>query len=410
MGIATLSLLGLFGAYLMGRAFGGRGIGIATVLLLMVTPIYLEQAHVLRAEGPSTGLMVLAVGAAFMWWEHPIGRSGTAYCALSATALAMAVLIKLLAVTAIVPIVLLALARMWQIRNETTANIWGDLCPLGVATIRIIRNVRYFGSIFAFLEFAHGPGREISFGCKENDGLLGKRQCSNLKSVLCNPHCSEWSGHCQCYCCNCSSRLAHCSSVGLVSDDFNTFNNTSSALVASCHRARSADDCRCCVGPKRILHGADASMAHLGTSSNLPDGHPHVRSGPHRAAVRLSSLPRSLGRQKADPVEHSMVELAGDLQKTTTRDQWIVTDAQYVAAMANRDVPPWLVDTSITRVMSKYLTTQDLKNAASDPRVHTIVFATDHFTLPQVADFHPWVKEHFNLVRSYGNGIEVWDR
>ena len=87
MGIATLSLLGLFGAYLMGRAFGGRGIGIAAVLLLMVTPIYLEQAHVLRAEGPSTGLMVLAVGAAFMWWEHPIGRSGTAYCTLSVTAL-----------------------------------------------------------------------------------------------------------------------------------------------------------------------------------------------------------------------------------------------------------------------------------------------------------------------------------
>ena len=138
----------------------------------------------------------------------------------------------------------------------------------------------------------------------------------------------------------------------------------------------------------------------LGTSSNLPDGHPHVRSGPHRAAVRLSSLPRFLGRQKADPVEHSMVELAGDLQKTTTRDQWIVTDAQYVAAMANRDVPPWLVDTSITRVMSKYLTTQDLKNAASDPRVHSIVFATGHFTLPQVADFHPWVKEHFDLWRS----------
>ena len=94
VGIATLTLLGLFSAYLMGRAFGGRGIGIATVLLLMVTPIYLEQAHVLRAEGPSTGLMVLAVGAAFMWWEHPIGRSGTAYCALSATALATAVLIN----------------------------------------------------------------------------------------------------------------------------------------------------------------------------------------------------------------------------------------------------------------------------------------------------------------------------
>ena len=24
-------------------------------------------------------------------------------------------------------------------------------------------------------------------------------------------------------------------------------------------------------------------------------------------------------------------------------------------------------------------------------------FATGHFTLPQVADFHPWVKEHFEI-------------
>ena len=135
LGIATLSLLGLFGAYYTGKALAGRAAGVATVLLLMVTPIYLEQAHILRAEGPATGLMVVAVGAALMWWEHPAGRSGTAYAALSAAALATGVLIKLLAVTAIVPIALLVLGRLWQIRHETRALIWDKLRPLAIATI-----------------------------------------------------------------------------------------------------------------------------------------------------------------------------------------------------------------------------------------------------------------------------------
>ena len=60
--------------------------------------------------------------------------------------------------------------------------------------------------------------------------------------------------------------------------------------------------------------------------------------------------------------------------------------------------------------MSKYLTLQDLTDAASNRRVHSVVFATDHFTLAPVADFHPWVAGHFKLVRNYGNGIEVWGR
>ena len=51
--------------------------------------------------------------------------------------------------------------------------------------------------------------------------------------------------------------------------------------------------------------------------------------------------------------------------------------------------PPWLVDTSVTRVLSGYLTSQELLQAAADPRVHAIVFATDHFTLAPVSSFHP---------------------
>jgi 4-amino-4-deoxy-L-arabinose transferase-like glycosyltransferase len=67
--VFLLSLLALPGAYLIGRALA-RGVGsIAAVALLVVTPMYLQQSHLLRAEGPATGLLFLTVGAAFMWYR-----------------------------------------------------------------------------------------------------------------------------------------------------------------------------------------------------------------------------------------------------------------------------------------------------------------------------------------------------
>ena len=55
IGVAALSFLGLLGAYLMGKALAGRAAGVGAVVLLMITPMYLEQSHILRAEGPAIG-------------------------------------------------------------------------------------------------------------------------------------------------------------------------------------------------------------------------------------------------------------------------------------------------------------------------------------------------------------------
>jgi 4-amino-4-deoxy-L-arabinose transferase-like glycosyltransferase len=135
LGVTVLSLLGLVGAYLIGKALAGRAAGIAAVVLLMVTPMYLEQSHILGAEGPATGLLLLSVGAALMWWEFPSGRKGLAFAVLSAVTLAFGILIKLLDVTAVVPIALLVLARLWQIRDDKISNIWASIWPIVAATI-----------------------------------------------------------------------------------------------------------------------------------------------------------------------------------------------------------------------------------------------------------------------------------
>ncbi len=104
LGVAALSLLSIPGAYLVGRALGGRVGGITASLLLIATPMYLAQSSVLEAEGPSTAFLFLTVGAGLMWWEHPTGRKGIAFSALCGATLALGILTKLLVVTAVPPI------------------------------------------------------------------------------------------------------------------------------------------------------------------------------------------------------------------------------------------------------------------------------------------------------------------
>src|SRR5262249_16518178 len=94
--VVILSLLALPGAYLIGTALAGRGAGMAAVALLIVTPMYLAQSHLLRAEGPAIGLLFLTVGAAFMWSDHPTGRRGKVFAVLCGATLALGILIKLL--------------------------------------------------------------------------------------------------------------------------------------------------------------------------------------------------------------------------------------------------------------------------------------------------------------------------
>jgi hypothetical protein len=62
------------------------------------------------------------------------------------------------------------------------------------------------------------------------------------------------------------------------------------------------------------------------------------------------------------------------------------------------------------RVLSGHLTDGELLQAGTDPSVHAVLFATGRLTAPPVASFHGWVEDHFNLLRRYDDGIELWTR
>ena len=102
--------------------------------------------------------------------------------------------------------------------------------------------------------------------------------------------------------------------------------------------------------------------------------------------------------------------VASDLRAAISPGQQIVTDAQFVAALAERDTPPALVDTSMVRINSGYLSLARLESIASQPQVHAVLFFTGRFHLPAVGAFHAWVAQHFHLLHNYGAGRELWVR
>src|SRR5947208_11551295 len=77
LGIALVSLLGLPGAFLLGKALSGRLGAIAAMLLLIANPLYLSQSQTIEAEVSSTACSLLAIGLAYLWWEHPEDRKST---------------------------------------------------------------------------------------------------------------------------------------------------------------------------------------------------------------------------------------------------------------------------------------------------------------------------------------------
>jgi hypothetical protein len=107
---------------------------------------------------------------------------------------------------------------------------------------------------------------------------------------------------------------------------------------------------------------------------------------------------------------HLESKVATDLRLAIARNQLVVTDAQFIAGLAERTTPPALVDTSAVRITSHYLTLTQLESATSNPQVHAVLFFTGRFYLPNVVEYHSWVAKHFHLLHNYGKGIELWVR
>jgi len=99
------------------------------------------------------------------------------------------------------------------------------------------------------------------------------------------------------------------------------------------------------------------------------------------------------------PPSARTLSMALALQGVSAPNEVVLSDDQYVAALANRDVPPQLVDTSAVRITSGYLTASQLEGYITCNRIHVILFATGRFDL--LPGFRDWVASRYTQVTTF---------
>ena len=434
-GIALVSLFGLLGAFLLGKALSGRSGAVLALLLLVVDPYFLLESQTIQAESSSMAFSILAVGLAYLWWEHPEGALGLCWAALTGIALALGILCKLLAVMSLVPIALLVLARLWQIWRKQPGTSLASLRPLlvgiaacvvtmllvllpflasyrsvldevvgfhvqsaavfsrlgntsviGTVLVSVLGLTAFYGTLVALLR---GDWRVIPLVAWLLATVLMLWRLAPLLPhhlVALTPplvalavmgigsgRAQPWPGHAG------AKELTHSTlSGGQVSPD-------------------------CVTAPLAPLRARTAFWATLMTILLILIT---VVFDVQRDVVYYDMMKMN----SVSALNRLQVDVAADLRQAITPDQLVVTDAQFIAGLAHRRTPSSLVDTSTVRINDGSLTLQQLIDGASQPEVHAVLFFSLRFYLPKVAAFHDWVAHHFRLVRAYGSGRELWVR
>lgn len=411
LGVAILSLLGLAGAYLLGKTLAGRVAGIAALAIVVATPSYLQASRTLQAEGPAVAFLFLTIATAFMWWEHPNGRKGILLAVLSSVMLLLGTLVKLLDITAVAPVLAIAFVRLWQMLRTEGSRITMVLRPIAGATVAstlvlLIVLAAFAGSLSALvrqvLTFHIAARGTTVVSPLNNTHLLVQFLTANVA-------------------------LSAGAAIGIV---VSIFRHDWRIVPLICWIAATFA-CLILQTPLFSHHtvvlipplvaisvlALDDSPSHyyIRLFSRMPvRSHISVLILIVAGTVLTGALSDyqyyKLLSEQAEGGGQGATQIIADVQRATTPDQWVITDAQFIVGLADRNTPPWLADTSSVRVNSGYLTLPELTEAASDARVHAILFVTGRLYSVSFTGFHSWVARHYRLSRVYGVGVELWTR
>ncbi len=412
--IALVSLFGLLGAFLLGKALSGRLGAVAAMLLVIVNPLYLAQSQTIEAEVSSAAFSLLAVGLAYLWWKYPEGTRGLCYAALTGITLTLSILCKLLSVSILVPIALLMLARLWQIWQKQPGTRLKGLLPIMVGIgacilTFVVLLVPFSGSYQSMIQSVitfHSDAAQVYSTTTTQQANISLIQGA-LTSLL-------------------TLTALYGIAAALLRRDWRVIPLIAwllATLYLLWHQVPLFQHHLVALMPPLI---ALAVMGISDPSTQNKD----ISSGLMRiattyltwVAVVLILITAILDAQQ-DRLYYRAAQassvsvftqlesrVAADLRHATTADQLVVTDAQFIAGLADRTTPPALVDTSAVRINSGYLTLSQLESATSQPQVHAVLFFTGRFHLPNVATFHAWVVQNFHLLHNYGGGRELWVR
>jgi 4-amino-4-deoxy-L-arabinose transferase-like glycosyltransferase len=341
VGMTVISLASLVVAYALGSTYTGRAGGLGAALVLAVTPVVAHTAPLVEAEQPALLLVLVALLAAARTFGVEYARPRGAY--LAGAALSAAVLVKLLAVTAVVPLVAIALAQRATRRQLVSTLVGGAAVVLATALLHL-------GAIPELVEEAvgfHLDARNTAFG--NDDDLARMKGFLHLRAPA-------------------TYLLVAGALAGLLPVNrrlWPLWSFTAAALAFTLLMQPLFDH-------HLVLPGTAAAVpagAALGGA---------VTVLPRRAALAAAACMALLGaagvaqlhREPKDTGESSETKAAATaLRAGTQPGDRVVADEPTVVLLADRLVPGELVDTSAVRFATGSLTRADVLRAARAPGV-----------------------------------------
>jgi hypothetical protein len=372
---ATVLVLTLAGVAAAGRTAGllaGRWAGLLAAALLAADPLFLRQSVTLQADGPAVALALVALAAA----AEARGRAGRTALALAAgagAALALAVLTKLLAAAA-GPAVLVLLAVPAAGSRAPARLAAAAAGGLVLAAAVLLPFVPEWPELWRQVVGFHIGARSLPLGGLDAGTLAREVPTAVLGVAGCLVAARR------------APMLAATGAAGAAG----------AGLFLLVQHPLWPHHAVVAAAPLALLGG--------GLTRVLP-----VRAAAAAcvAALVLSVVPAAGVRAQQVPAS-TEAPVTAALRAGTGTGDLVITDDQFVVALAGRGVPPALVDTSFVRVKSGDLTAPAVEAIASRPDVRGVLFASGR--LAELPGFRAWVAERFPDAVDVGDGRTLYLR
>ena len=390
--VLLMTSAGLVAIYFAGRSLAGQEAGLVATLLLATSPLFVLQSTVAQADAPAVGLAVVAVALALASSNPRTSLDGRWHLALAATSgltIALATGVKLFSALALIPI-LITLVRARPQRISTWVAFAGGLLVGG--TLIALPAIAAPAAAWREVTFHGASTRSIHFSTA-NLGLLLRPRELPLEALAAAGAVVAIIKRDR----RILAPLAWAAvSVGAILFYQPLFSHhlvlvppslalTAAVGFASISLPRPVSlplSGRIWVGASAIAALLLAAAIGIGISGRdaLQVAKPDVRDQTIAAAVRSESLP-------------------GD---------FVITDNLFAVALAGRDVPGPLVDTSHQRIDAGLLTVDDLNAAANRYRVNLIL--VDGSRLTSIPGFSAWLAAHYRALREVEPGAILYFR
>ncbi|MCC7105970.1 MAG: glycosyltransferase family 39 protein, partial [Chloroflexi bacterium] len=391
LAVGLFSVVGIVGAWFVGRQVGGRVGGLLAAVLLTLSPVYLEGSRLALAEVPSIAPALLAIGCALRW-RHGGGRRWLVAMAILGTT---AFLVKPMALPVALPLLLLLFRP--GLRRSDVLLAAGLAVGFTLLVLLALGPAEVWDQIVNY-RLGASEGGQWNFA-------------QNYKTVVLEPVRAQ----------SVLYLVALVGAVLLLLRDFRSglaltlFELGTVALLVRYYPLH----------PKHLVYlypplcllagaglGEATRLARLEGERGLALRLASVGAAALLAAWHLTAY--TAGTGKADPNADISVEDDADLHSfdedasrglalLAQPDEFVLTDYPYVAALARRLVPPDLVDPSKGRMRAGVLNDRMVYDTADRFDVHLILIWADRFK--RLGSFPTWLERNYQPAQVFGTRI-----